>query len=217
MFRMWVLLAATSISALLAAQNPSAGSDFRFNSAGTIANGVYTNECLGFSLPIPSGWEIRVHGGALGDYWRDRNLPGPGDYLLVLDRNPASSLPSRIALTEPTPHPEPPSVKDYVNTFVRSEMKVPGRELIHDAVAVQYGGQTFYRSDYKQTSRNGKVLYFAFIYTQFRKRLLGESITAASQAELDESADSLQHISFREDQVDPKCVDGAVVVSAPLK
>ncbi len=210
MLRVCGLLVALSMSAIVAAQTPSADPGIHFFSDGTIADGVYTNQCLGFSLPIPSGWEIRIHDGSLGDYWRNRSLPSPGYQLLILDLNPASSLPRRIALTEPTPFPKPPSAKDYVNTFVRDEVKAAGRELIYDAVEVKYGGQTFYRSDYKATYRDGKVLYFAFIYTLFRKRLIGESITAGSQAELDQSADSLQYMAFGEDQVDPKCVDGVM-------
>lgn len=215
MLKVCGLLAALSMSAVVAAQTPGTDSGVHFFSDGTIANGVYKNQCFGFSLPIPSGWEIRIHDGSLGDYAANFSLPGPGKRLLILDRTPASSVRRHIALTEPTPYPTPTSAKDFVNTFVQIETKVPGRELVHDAVEVTYGGQTFSRADYKITYRDGEVLYFALIYTTFRKRFLGATLTAGSPAELDQFADFLRQIAFEADEVDPKCVDGSII-AAPI-
>ena len=49
--------------ALATAQQPadSPSDTLRFDK-GTLANGAYTNECLGFSLAIPVGWGVNSHG-----------------------------------------------------------------------------------------------------------------------------------------------------------
>ena len=39
-------------------QAASAPADALYVERGAIADGTYSNECLGFSLPIPAGWQL---------------------------------------------------------------------------------------------------------------------------------------------------------------
>jgi len=81
--------------------------------------------------------------------------------------------------------------------------------MIRDAFAVEYGGKQFFRADHKQLFPNGNTLYAAFVYAQFRGYFIGEALMAGSPEALDEAADSLGAVLFKEDQPDPKCVIGA--------
>jgi len=57
-----VALLLVSAAALTSAQQPNPGSatgvaNQQFED-GTVLNGTYSNECLGFSFQVPAGWEI---------------------------------------------------------------------------------------------------------------------------------------------------------------
>jgi Gram-negative bacterial TonB protein C-terminal len=83
----------------------------------------------------------------------------------------------------------------------------PGRKMIRDAFAVEYGGRQFFRADYKQPFSNS-TMYGAYIYTQFGGYFLGETVMAESPEAVDRAADLLRGLSFQKDQPNPKCVIG---------
>ncbi len=175
---------------------------------GTIANGVYSNECLGFSLPIPSGWDINTQIGGSSD-GRARRRPNNGLALLVVDKpapGAGGGTGSRILLEAREANAHGDTAQEYVSQVAHAHSYPQDRILIRDASPVDYGGRQFFRADYKQTDTNIGTLYFASIFTTFRDHLIGETLTARSPEELDQAAYSLLGISFHEDRTNPKCV-----------
>lgn len=173
---------------------------------GTVSNGVYSNECLGFSFPVPSGWQIE--GQVVGTSIKATHSSAK-DLLLLFLFPHAEKLPiGRIVLTARGAEPQTSTARDFVSNSVKAQLAAhEGRELIRDAFTVEYGTKEFFRSDYKLSSiEAGHSPYMAYVYTKFRGYLIGETIAASSQEALDQFANSLQQISFREDQVNPNCV-----------
>jgi TonB family protein len=173
---------------------------------GTVTNDVYSNECLGFSLPVPAGWQIE---GQVGGTSIKAAHFSAKDLLLLFLLPHAEKLPiGRIALTAREADAQTGTARDFVSNSVKTQLAAhEGRELIRDAFTVDYGAREFFRSDYKLSSMEASHSpYIAYVYTKFRGYLIGETIAASSQEALDEFANSLQPISFREDQVNPNCV-----------
>lgn len=174
---------------------------------GSIAKDIYTNECLGFSFAIPSGWDINSQFG--GADRKAAHVPG-GLMLLLLHQQKEKPPGNVIALLARDATGQTVSTKDFVSNaahgFINADPK--GRELVRDAIAVEYGGQRFFRADSKQSLANGLTVYQTDVFTRFRGYLIGAVLTAVSPEGLEDTANSLRGISFAEDQPNPKCVMG---------
>jgi TonB family protein len=195
------------VHALVWAQQPSNGSSSTLAyEHGSIANHVYTNECFGISLAIPDGW--RLNNQLVVADGKARHMPGGELTLLILDQPKKGAFGNRIGLTARDASGSVSSVKDYVFNSVHGQVNLDPEHtnILKDAYSVDYGGKHFYRADYTQSLRNGGVLYQSFVYTIFRGYYIGETLVAASPGELEQAADSLQHIAFREDEQNPNCV-----------
>jgi TonB family protein len=192
------------------AQQPpnSSPSTLQFEN-GTIAKDIYTNECLGFSFAIPSGWEVNTQ--AIGADGKAKHLPGGGLALIVLDQGKEKPSGNKIVLTALDANGSGSTAKQFVSNSVHRQIEVnrEHRELIQDAFPVVFAGKHFFRADYKQSSTTGGPLYLALVYTKFRGYFLGETLIAGSAKELDESANSLQGVSFQEDAPNSKCTMAA--------
>jgi TonB family protein len=207
--RFLCLTAEILASALVFAQQPSSpaispSGTLKFEN-GLIANGIYSNECLGFSFLIPVGWELETQ--FVDTDGKARHRPD-GILLLYIHRQP---FPGKdVELTAHDASGQGGTARDYVSNVVHTQISLypEARELIRDAFAVDYGGKRFFRADYKQSLHNGGTLYQSFIYTKFRGYFIGETLMAGSPEELNEWANSLQWISFQEDQPNSKCVMG---------
>jgi TonB family protein len=203
-------------AALASAQQPGTASPSTLSNAssnastgaltfenGAIANGVYSNECFGFSLPIPAGWEVNS---AITPGGKARHRSDKGLVLLFL--NQQGKLPGRIILSAWDSAGRPGNAQDFVFNAVRAQVSpiAEKRELVRATFPVEYGGRHFFRSDYKAPWHDDVPLYMAYVYTDFRGYFIGETLAAASPEGLDEAADSLQQISFRDNEPNPKCV-----------
>lgn len=208
----WILLvmAAAALATTLAfaqttdsAQTPDNASSSALNfENGVIANGTYSNECLGFSLPLPAGWKIdeSIIAGGRARHRSDKSL------VLLFLRKEGDPI-SRIILSASAPADETSSARDFVSSAVHEQIKVsPDRELVREAAAVDFGGQHFIRADYKGMLGGKQPVYFGYVYSKFRGYMIGETIVATTPQGLDEAASSLQAISFQTDQINPKCV-----------
>jgi TonB family protein len=99
------------------------------------------------------------------------------------------------------------NAQDSVLAAVHEQIKAfRDSELVRDATVVDYGGLHFYRFDYKSLLGGKMPEYFAYVYTKFRGYVIGETIQSGSPLGLDEAANSLQAISFQQDQINPKCI-----------
>jgi len=127
--------------------------DLRFDH-GRIADGIYTNGCLGISFPIPVGWQVSTLPGANGEY--AMHLPGGGLGLLIVDRHSDKVFGDRIALNA-LEAPPTLSVKDFVNQYVRHTVgaDTQRRQILRDAFALRYGSKQFFRADSQQTFTSG--------------------------------------------------------------
>ena len=204
-----VLLFAFQLRATAQLGTDQAPQERRYDT-GVIAKGVYNNECMGFSLPIPDGWDLKNVGGDTDTTRIGIHMPDGSIYLLMMDRHAEPPSFYSIVILAVDAKRFNGNAKDFVdrsvNVFVHKD---PVRyELLHSASPVDFGGRHFYLSDAKENLQNGGVRYLGYIFTAFRGYLLGEVIMAPSAAVLDSAADSLQHISFAADQVDPACIVG---------
>jgi TonB family protein len=192
-------------SALVWAQQPSNSSTAGAFENGSIANNVYTNDCLGFSLAIPAAWRLNTQ--FLGADGKARYLGGQL-VLLLLDQHKEGSFGNRIVLIARDASGSSPGPEEFVSKYLHTQLDADRehRQMVKDTYPVNYGGKIFSRADYKQAIGNGGTLYGAFVYTKFRGFYIGETIMAGSPEELDQGASSLQQISFRGDEPNPKCV-----------
>lgn len=204
----WIRLVGFAILAHAAvwAQPPSSGtSPALAYENGSIVNNVYTNECFGFSFAIPEGWQVNTQfAGANG---KARHTSKGSLALLLIHQQKEGPFGNTIALLATDPSSSPPTVQEFVSRIAHGQVGLDGghREILKDTFSVNSGGKQFFRADYKQTMKQG-TLYNAFVFTKFRGYYIGESVTAESPEELEQSANSLQHISFQEDKPNPQCV-----------
>ncbi len=128
--------------------------------------------------------------------------------LLLLDRHKEGSFGNRIVLTARDASGSAPGPEEFVSKSLHAQLDADRehRQTVKDTYPIDYGGKIFFRADYKQAIGNGGTLYGAFVYTKFRGFYIGETIMAGSPEELDQGASSLQQISFRGDEPNPKCV-----------
>jgi TonB family protein len=192
--------------AVVWAQQPGNGSsDTLAFENGSIKDNLYTNECFGFSLALPAGWQVNPKFG--GTEGKAKHVAGQL-ILLLLDQHKEGSSGNRILLTAREAGSSAPSAEDFVSKSVHSQIEADRdhRQLVKDTYPVDFGGKTFSRADYKQAISSGGTLYSAFVYTKFRGYFIGETVMAGSPEDLDQSANSLQPISFREDEPNSKCV-----------
>jgi len=199
----FVIVSAMSAAGLARAQAPDNAPPSTLNfENGVIANGVYSNECFGFSLPIPAGWKINesIVAGGQARHRSDKSL------ILLFLRKEGDPV-GRIILSASAPADGTSSAQDFVSGAVHEQIKVsPDHELIRDAVAVDYGGQHFFRADYKGLLGGKQPVYFGYVYSKFRGYMIGETVVATSPEGLDEATNSLQAVSFQQEQINPKCV-----------
>jgi TonB family protein len=191
--------------ALVWAQQPSDSSTTLAFENGSIANNVYSNDCLGFSLAIPAAWRLNTQ--FLGADGKARHA-GEQLVLLLLDQHKEGSFGNRIVLTARDASGSAPGPEEFVSKSLHAQLDADRehRQWVKDNYSVDYGGKIFFRADYKQAIGNGGTLYGAFVYTKFRGFYIGETNMAGSPEELDQGASSLQQISFRGDEPNPKCV-----------
>jgi TonB family protein len=221
---LWIRFTAIAVltSSLVWAQQPSNSSTAEAFENGSIANNVYTNDCLGFSLAIPTAWRLNTQ--FLGADGKARHLGGQL-VLLLLDQHKEGSFGNRIVLIARDASGSVPGPEEFVSKSLHVQLDADRehRQMVKDTYPVDYGGKIFFRADYKQAIGNGGTLYAAFVYTKFRGFYIGETNMAGSPEELDQSASSLRQISFRGDQPNPKCVmssdnspnTGGVIGGAP--
>ena len=174
---------------------------------GTVTNGTYTNECFGFSLLIPFGWQVNSQVAPPGQAIHT----GKGSYgLLMMDRPVPGNFGDRIAILANEAQDSAITPRDIVGSNVQNQIKSDPerRHMLREPFPVDYGGKRFFRSDYKQTFTGGKDLYFAFVFTKFRGYFLGASLIAVSPERLDEAANALRQISFQSDEPNPACIAG---------
>jgi TonB family protein len=173
---------------------------------GSIANDIYTNECFGFSLAVPKGWQVNTW--ALGPNARARHATKGSLILLLVEQPKEGAFGNRIVLNVNDASLFDPTVQEFVSRYARGYVSSDQerRQIVKNDYSVDYGGKRFARADIKQTMSSADVLYMALIYTKFRGYYIGEFVSAASPGELELAVSSLQQISFREDKLNSKCV-----------
>jgi TonB family protein len=208
MKRRWIGLVVCALVAqpfVLAQQSSDAPANKLAYEDGSIANSVYSNECFGFSLPIPEGWQVRALGGAAEG--KAMHLPGKKLVLLAMEKHKGESIGARVSFVAQDAKGIYPTAQEFVSNAVQVLVKgdPQHQELLRGAYTVEYAKREFVRSDSKKQIAESAV-YQAFVFTTFRGYHVGGIFTAGSQADLDDSVALLQHISFREDQPNSSCV-----------
>src|SRR6266850_2852842 len=205
MKRTWVqvLVAIFFLPAALGQQPAAPAPNLLAFENGTIAKGVYTNECFGFSFTIPDNWQINAQ--IMGAEGKAKHLPGGGIALLILDQRKEKPSGNRIVITSVEANGVVATAQQFVSNSVRRQVEVDPerRKMVRQAFQVDQAGKHFFRADYKQSLGKGGDLYLALVYTEVRGFFLGETLIAGSQEELDEFANSLKRMSFRDDEPAP--------------
>ena len=191
----------------LAQQAPSAPTTPPRFDSGRYAGDTYSNECLGFSFHMPSGWLAKSQG--ISGLARAIHEKGGGLGLLMIEQPKPGRFGNIISLyaTETTAQHSDP--KEFVSNAVQAQVKrAPNQgELVRDATSVEYGGRKFFRADYKAALPFGNTTAFrSLVFTRFRNYFIGEMVNTSSEEELNHAVDSLHGISFREDVPNPSCV-----------
>jgi hypothetical protein len=151
MKRRWFCLVAVGLltAAFTFAQQPGAdSSNSQAFENGTIANGIYSNECFGFSLPIPAGWEVNdaVTAGGKARHRSDGSL-----VLLFLRQQ--GKLSDRIILSARNSTDHTGNAQEFVSDAVRVQVNSPTEKnanwfdihLLSITVAGTFFGQTIRR------------------------------------------------------------------------
>ena len=190
------------------AQQPVNNQSFSFSLAfekGRISNSVYENECFGFSLPIPAGWQL--HNPSDSVEVQAQHTSPASLVLLALDKMADGGFVSKMAVNAYESKAFAPSVEQFVANAVQGQIGTDPehREASKDASIVEYAGKSFSRSGYKQT-RSGESLYIGFVYTKFRDFYVSLTVMAKTVEQIKESENSLQQVSFGDDNPNPKCV-----------
>jgi hypothetical protein len=182
--------------------------------AGFFANNTYTNECMGISFTMPSGWLAKRQG--FDGPSKAIHLPGGGLNLLMIEQPKQGTFGNTITLYAAPATEATGSAKDFVTHAVQTQVtrSPQNNELVRDTFPVDYAGKHFFRADYK-TSKPRATLR-SLIFTRFRDYYIGEMVEVGNTAELDSAIDSLKNISFREDVRDPKCATGQMARSRPM-
>lgn len=209
-----LVVIAAGLSLLTGAQNAGTAVNKPGPEDGTIVNSIYANEFLGFSYPIPDGWEVNSEVGSTAPEVKAKRLSEGGLVLLVVDQHKGRPLRNRIVLSALDASGFKVDSEGFVTKFVRAQLGREGMELVRDTFPVNFVGKHFFREDYKESSAGG-ALYKAFVCTKFRGYFLGWTLAAGSPEELEESANSLQRISFREDQQASTSVAGVPPGTVP--
>lgn len=173
---------------------------------GKIAQGLYSNECLGLSFPLPPAWQLNTK--VVGEDGTAQHIAG-GIALLVLFQQSANSGANTFALMADEASTQTESAQDFVSNYARLQInaKPSEREFIREPYAVDYGEGHFFRADFKQLfPSTNATLFVSPILTKFRGYFVGAVVVARSVEEVNQAADLLLHLSFQQDQVDPRCV-----------
>ena len=175
---------------------------------GTIDAGFYINNCLGFSYPIPEGWEINNE--ILGTSPGAAKHDGGGLILLIVDQHTKRPFFNRMVLSATDSTAVALDTSEFVSRFVHAQTKddQSGRKILKESYAVDLAGKQFFRADFTD-SHPDATLYKTFLATKFRNHFLGWTIVAGSADEVDLAAGSLKKAVFQQDQVDRTCVMGA--------
>jgi hypothetical protein len=93
------------------------------------------------------------------------------------------------------------STQEYLLAYIRAQVRYLKAEVIREPSSFVSGENNFYRADYKQVE-NGITVYSSMVCTTRNSYWLSWSFVTPSQRDLDDSLDTLQHISF--DQPSPR-------------
>ena len=212
----WFHSVATAVlfSSLAGAQNAGTAINKPGPESGTIFNNTYTNEFLGFSFPIPDGWQVNRDGVAAGREGEAKQLPGGGLELLVVDRETGKPFRNRILVLALDADGLSTTIQSFVSQIVRGQINDTGGEIVREPFPVDFAGQHFFRADYKQVF-NGGTQSGAFVCTKFRGYFLGWTFVAGSPEELEGFVKSLQRLSFGDDKPTTANAGSGVIGSAP--
>ena len=145
---LWIRFTAIAVltSALVWAQQPSNSSTAEAFENGSIANNVYTNDCLGFSLAIPAAWRLNTQ--FLGADGKARHLGGQL-VLLLLDQHKEGSFGNRIVLIARDASGSVPGPEEFVSKSLHVQLDAnrEHRQMVKDTYPVDYGGKIFFRAD----------------------------------------------------------------------
>lgn len=184
-----LLIVTVLVSTIATAQDPAQSSTSAAPPEGFVANNQYVNEYLGFTYPIPDGWQVN-------DERLLKHASPAGRILLVLDRHTGRAIKNRIVVGA-TKAIDPASGADHVVSVFGNSAKEQqaNYELLRDVYRVDLAGQRFFRQDYKQ-SLDALTVYKADVATKFRGYFLIWEIVARSKEELEDAVRSLEKISF---------------------
>lgn len=209
--RSFLFLTGVSLAAAAIAQTPPSMDSLKqlTEDEGAIANGTYSNECLGFRFPIPKGWEVNSEllGTPPGKARRER---GGGLILLALDQHTGRPLRNRIVLSALDATGYVMDTERFIFKMVHHSLGREGTEIIREVFPTEFAGRQFFRSDYKETGPEGTA-YKIQVATPFRSYFLGWTLVSPSQSDLAHMMQTLGQIKFGEDQRDARCIVGAQV------
>jgi hypothetical protein len=156
---------------------------------GSFVQNTYRNDFFGLSYALPRDWRkssvVRTA------------LPPGAYYLFIGDRNTGHSLLNRVmVIADPKSESGPGvSTQEYLSAFIRAQVRSANAEVIREPSSFASGENSFYRADYKRLE-NGIMVYSSTVCIERNSYWLSWNFVTPSQRDLDDAANTLQHISF---------------------
>jgi TonB family protein len=208
---LYFVVMAFLLSSLAGAQSSEAAVSTPGPENGTVVGNTYANEFLGFWFPIPDGWLVNRERAGAEREGQAKRLPGGGLELLVVDRHTTKPARNRIVISAVDASGHSSATQAFVSDFVRAPIDKTGGEVLREAFPVDFAGQHFFRADYRQVLKSS-AQWGAFVCTKFNGYFLGWTFVAGSPEDLEDTVNSLQRLSFR-DESGP--VIGGIMSSLP--
>ncbi len=184
---LFVLLCAATT--LASCQQSTKGSATLRPDSGNFAQNTYRNDFFGFSYTLPKEW----HKSSVSP----SPLPSGAYYLFIGDRETGHALLNRVTIVADPESANRPAVsaQEYLSAFIRAEVRQSHAEVTRELSSFSSGGRDFYRADYKWVN-NGTTTYSSMVCAERNGYWLDWTFTTASQHDLDDALDTLQHVSF---------------------
>ena len=180
---------------------------------GDVREGKYSNVCLGITYPIPSDWTFPVGENIPGKDGKAQIAPGGGLILLMLDHRSSLQGGERVVISALELRGSQLTTDQYVTKIVAIDKYKTDESPVPSTV--EFNGRTFSKTFYR-IEQNGTVGYKAMVAIKFRGYFLGFTFLGTSTEAVARAVDTLQQLTFADDQPDPRCAQPPAVVGGQI-
>jgi hypothetical protein len=170
--------------------------------AGSLGADVYRSDYFKFRYPLPAGWfaDTEVYKKRLAEKLGGNSNPQKGTSILLHADEHAPGTPGVTAMAQITVVAGDSGAsryvitgKEYLPLVTRSITAKGDVKLLQQGREYDFGGHRFFRADYKRNDLIGG--YQAILCTVWKRHILGWTLLAPSESQVDNLVQSLKKIS----------------------